>query len=220
MRAMAAIARLPPYKSQGRGHMGSWTRRARAALIMGIAASAVPAYAQRMYRCNGGNSSYLSDRPCTTGAGQMLGSYGNVSGQSPPLPGTVLPPVQKAPEHLQYLSAECAALNDAIRTGPARGVRSGVLSELRDEYARKCSDDDRAAREQVSRDKWRENEQRRREQAAQQAARTQVQVSREQCAELLRIVHAKRKQLDAMTPGEKADLQRAETNYNARCIAS
>ena len=45
----------------------------------------------------------------------------------------------------------------------------------------------------------------------------QDKMSKEQCSELLRILANKRKRLDSMTEGEKADHARSEENYLARC---
>lgn len=58
---------------------------------------------------------------------------------------------------------------------------------------------------------------RRSEQAARQSDRERAQREREQCHELLRILHGKRQRRADMSPGEQNDLDRSEANYRERC---
>jgi len=51
----------------------------------------------------------------------------------------------EASEILPYLSPGCAELNDAMRTGPSRGVHGDVLSQLQREYRTKCGDEESLA---------------------------------------------------------------------------
>lgn len=45
----------------------------------------------------------------------------------------------------------------------------------------------------------------------------QTQREREQCHELLRILHGKRQRVPQMNTGEKTDHERSEANYRDRC---
>lgn len=193
-----------------------------AALMAPLAASlmmASPASAQSLYRCKSGNSTYVSDRPCTTGAASSFGTIGPQGGN-----GTYQQPsstyVQRAPktaEHVGYLSSACADIAEAIRTGPSRGVRGDVISGLHEEYRQKCADDDAAARQRLAEDKRNERDAKRSVQTAAQQQQQQTRIASEQCNELLRILAAKRRQTATMNDGERADLQRSETNYAERC---
>jgi len=161
----------------------------------------------------------LSDRPCAPGAQTSLSSYGPTEREPAPTRPMQLGSVGRAPDHLQYLSPECAQMNDAMRTAGARGVGHAVQRDLRDEYQRKCADDDSEARRQVSQDKSAARQARRDERQAQANEKAQTQREREQCHEMLRILHAKRQRIGTLTTGEQADLQRFEENYKARCGA-
>ncbi len=185
-----------------------------AVVVAAVAASAATA---QTYRCRSGQSTYLSERPCTTGAGSRISIYGPESSRyTPPSPSDSAS-IGKAPEHLGHLSPECATLNDAIRTAPARGVNYRVISDLRTEYQAKCSEDDSEARQIVSKERGEKALARRSEQAARRADQEQTEREREQCHELLRILHGKRQRLPQMNAGEKTDHERSEANYRDRC---
>lgn len=187
-----------------------------AVVVGAVAASAAGA---QTYRCRSGQSTYLSERPCTTGAGSKISIYGPESSRyTPPNPSDSVS-IGKAPEHLGHLSPECATLNDAIRTAPARGVNYRVIGDLRSEYQAKCSEDDSQARQIVSKERGERALARRSEQAARKADQEQTEREREQCHELLRILHGKRQRLPQMTAGEQTDHERSEANYRARCAA-
>jgi hypothetical protein len=178
-------------------------------------ASAV--HAQVAYRCNVQGRQVLSDRPCAPGAHTSLSGYGPTQREPAPTRPTRYGTVGRAPDHLQYLSPECAQMNDAMRTASARGVGHAVQHDLRAEYQRKCAEDDSEARRQASQDKSAQRQARREERQAQANEKAQTQREREQCHEMLRILHAKRQHKATLPPGEQADLQRFEDNYNARC---
>jgi len=180
---------------------------------MGLAASS--AFGQQMYRCKSGSSTYLSDRPCPGSSDTRLTAYGPAK-TAEPRP-SYQAPLKKAPDHLSHLSAGCAQLNDAIRTAPARGVGRATQIELREEYWRKCQEDDEAARKRAMEDKRQLRDERKAEINSRQAEQARTTAAREQCSELLRILSEKRKRLDAMTAGERADHQRFETSYTERC---
>jgi hypothetical protein len=177
------------------------------------------AMSQAMYRCSNGSSTYISDRPCAGAPAGKLGALAPAPSRGDYAAPSYSPPVGKAPDHLAYLSPPCASLNDAIRTGPARGLKSQAMSDLRNEYRNKCEDDEHSARQKVYEDKRERRDQAKAAQQAEQRDRQRAAANREQCQELLRILHGKRKQLDTMTPGEKADFQRFEASYQERCKA-
>jgi hypothetical protein len=182
-------------------------------VLVGLAANS--AFGQQMYRCKNGSTTYVSDRPCPGNSETRLTAYGPAK-TTEPRP-SYQAPLQKAPDHLRHLSAACAERNDAIRTAPARGVGRATQSELRDEYQNKCQDDDEAARKRAMEEKRQQRDERRAEITSRQAEQARSAAARDQCSELLRILSEKRKRLDAMTPGERADHQRFETNYAERC---
>ena len=182
-------------------------------------AAAPTASAQSLYRCKSGNSTYVSDRPCTTGAASSFGTIGpqsnNNTYQQPSSTYVQRPP--KTAEHVSYLSSACADIAEAIRTGPARGVRGDVINGLHEEYRQKCADDDAAARQRLAEDRRNERDAKRSVQTAAQQQQQQTRIASEQCNELLRILAARRRQTATMNDGERADLQRSETNYAERC---
>lgn len=182
-------------------------------VLLGLAGES--AWGQSLYRCQNGSSTYLSDRPCPGNQNTRITVYGPARTAEPRT--NYVQPLDKAPDHLRYLSADCAELNDAIRTAPARGVGRATQSELRDEYRRKCSEDEEAARKRLGEEQLKERDQRRADISSRQDQQARSAAAREQCNELLRILSEKRKRLDAMTPGERADHQRFETSYSERC---
>lgn len=169
------------------------------------------------YRCRSGGSSYLSSTPCAAGAGQKIGVVGPLESPQALQRPTYLPPMGKAPDHLAYLSAECATLNDAVRTAPTRGVNYQVVSDLHAEYRVKCAEEDGEARRRVSQERGDQAQVRRTELAARQGDRERAQRDREQCHELLRILHGKRQRRADMSAGEQSDLDRSEASYRERC---
>ena len=109
-------------------------------LLAGLCASA-----QAQYQCSQNSVTWTSSRPCLTAPRSELRALGNTQ-QTPTFNPSYIPSVGKAPDYLAYMSVECAQLNDAIRTGPARGLRAGPMSELQVDYRKRCSDDESAAR--------------------------------------------------------------------------
>ncbi|HEX7892182.1 MAG TPA: hypothetical protein VF522_22725 [Ramlibacter sp.] len=127
-----------------------------------------------------------------------------------------IPSVGEAPLYLKYMSPRCAALHDSIRTGPARGLSSQTISAARKEYERDCSEDERDARSQLSKDQQEGRAQKRAEQQAQAKAVERTKQQEQQCGESKRILKLKKARTD-LTDGEKGDLKRFEENYLARC---
>ncbi len=108
-----------------------------------------------------------------------------------------------------------AERRDAHRAG-ARAARGGA-ERLHAEYRTRCADEESEARQRLSREQSDQRSARKSEQALQKYQRELSVVERDQCHELLRILHAKRQRKPAMGEGEKADLDNSEVNYRARC---
>lgn len=178
--------------------------------------------AQTRYHCrdSNGNSLVLS-RPCpsemrTTAvvSGSTSGSYGR-SHET-----TSVRPAPDVPEHHQYMSTRCRALDENMRSAYARGIKPDVVAGMRREYRRDCSEEEEAAYSQVSSER---HSQRKQRQEEEKSARLEAQVSKEQderfrqqCAESRRILTTKRARTD-LTEGEKNDLRRFEEAFIARC---
>lgn len=190
-------------------------RFAALALLAGLSTSAMAAGPVE-YRCSGDGVAWTSSRPCPGARGTELRSLGTAQPQAPSYESSSTT-LAKAPEYLPYMSVDCAQLNDAIRTGPARGLKSGPMNDLQADYRRRCSEDEALARGKWQDAQAQERERRNDRQSAVEAAKSRVVSSAEQCYEMLRILHGKRQRAASMNDGEKADLQRFEDNYKARC---
>jgi hypothetical protein len=191
-----------------------WLRGALAVLML----AAWPAVqAQSMYRCTDGGKAHWSDKPCPANGATRITTYGPAPTRDHASAGRSASRLQKAPEHQAYLSAECASLSDAMRTAGARGVGHDTRNELREEYQRKCGDEEREARKQLRDDESKRRTEAREQRVAQQQERAQATMTLEQCREMGRIVAERRKRLDAMTPGEKGDFERFQANFSDRC---
>lgn len=206
-------------------HRRRWpARRLPVALAAGLLlALALPTAQAQSYRCSSTKGPYYSDRPCPIDGGTRLGSFGPLpepaEPRRPALSSTA--PMVRAPDHLKYMSAECASLNDGIRTAPSRGLAYDTLSELRDTYNRRCSADEAQARRRLADEASGE-----RRASAQKQAQATVETRREesvtretmaQCAEMRRIIATRNERISTLTPGEVNDLRRFETNYAQRC---
>ncbi len=198
-----------------------WQRNAGVFVGVGLLASAV--WAQSTYRCiNSAGVAQWQDRPCNSAPAPELGVRA-----APPAPpvyrqrsyGDALPTPQPASEHVKYLSPGCAEIQEAIRTGPSRGVRYDTLSQLRLEYDKKCRDEDMEARRRARDDDQAQRESKQAQKLAQQQAKTQAQEEADRCRELLRLLNGRRARVATMNEGEKADLKRFEDNYTQRCAA-
>lgn len=180
------------------------------------------AQAQRTYRCQGPNGYYYADRPCVMDNSTKLGAFGPVPEPSTPPPRSQGPIViQRAPDHLSYMSPECASLSDGIRTAPSRGLSYDTINQLRRDYSQRCSADEARARQRLASEQSRTymdgarqrvqiaTESRREDQAARQLM--------DQCAEMRRSIASRQERIASLTPGEVADLHRFEANYAQRC---
>lgn len=121
-----------------------------------------------------------------------------------------------APEHLKYLSPQCSAMSDAIRTGPARGVRYDTTAELQKNYYRQCAEDESEARSKLAAERRDVNKAKKEAVQAQQASQQRSQLAQQQCDESKRILYMKKRRTD-LNEGEKAELLRFEENYKSRC---
>lgn len=157
---------------------------------------------------------YFSDRPCNLDTKiQMYGPL-RPAPSVRPLPG---PP--KAEEHLQYLSSNCAAISEAIRTSPSRGVRGDALQGLRDEYRQKCSMEDEDARKKVQQDR---STDRQTYVAQRDAAASEQRQSRERqdrCNAMRDVVYLKRKRESQLNEKEVESLRSLEATYNSACLS-
>ena len=129
----------------------------------------------------------------------------------------VVSTLAKAPDVLPYLSPECAQLNDAMRTGPTRGLKGSALSDLTADYRKRCSEDEQLAHQRMHDDQGRERDQRQQAVTSRTAQAERVKLGSEQCHEMLRILAGKRQRASTMNPGELRDLELFESNYKARC---
>lgn len=192
------------------------------AALMACTTPAALAQAQGMHQCTtASGQTWWSRTPCPAGpssASTTLRQYGPVPERSsatqrqstPGLPG-------RAQAHSQYLGAECARIDDAIRTGPSRGVSWSVVRDLRAEYQRKCQDEDAEARQQAWNEERRERTERKAAREAERTARADATRVAAQCDEMLLALSAKRRRIDTLTPGERDDLARFQARYDERC---
>lgn len=191
-----------------------------ATLVAFALLAAAPALAQG-YRCSSAQGTYYSDRPCPIQGGTRLGSIGPAPEplQRQHQPYTALP--SRAPDHLSYMSSECASLNDGLRTAGSRGLSPALRSELQYDYQRRCAADESRARQRWSQEQRSDQVSQREKQAQATAAARREQVQHQQstaqCGEMRRIISAKNERLASLTEGERSDLRRFEGNYAERC---
>lgn len=125
------------------------------------------------------------------------------------------------PDHIRYLSARCRSLYDAMQGAQARGLGQDTRMSMQREYRTQCADDEKQAMNQAWQDKREKQSLKMEAQKAEKLEKERnVQASNtrtEQCRESKRILTTKRARTD-LTPGEKADLDRFEENFRARCL--
>jgi hypothetical protein len=121
---------------------------------------------------------------------------------------------------LPYMSPRCSQLYEVQLTSRARRTSYTTGSEVQEEFRLNCQDALSEAQKALYRDRLKSYNAK--EESAKEAtlAVDQSKASREQCNELLRILAAKRKRLTTMTDGERADHERSESNYRARCASA
>lgn len=120
------------------------------------------------------------------------------------------------PEHYSFMSGDCRSLNDALRTAPSRGLTSESMSNLHREWNQRCQEDDRDARRRYYEQQRDGRKARADEKKVEATVVAQNAARKQQCDEMLRILSNKRRRTD-LNDGEKADLQRFESNYRERC---
>ena len=185
-------------------------------VVLALSAGGEAAAQRTLYRCVVDGRAALSDRPCAGGVGTGLGAIGPAR-ETRSLHTSAPMSVSKASDYLGYLSPVCSELNEGIRNGPARGLGSRALHELQNAYRERCSDDEQNARRRMAEDQTKKREAQKNELLAEKRERERVTLSRDQCDEMYRIAHGRRKKLEAMAAGERADFERFEANWKARC---
>jgi len=212
-------------------------------VMVGGLAAAGAAQAQQMYNCRtSSGTAYQSERPCAATSGTHAAaaasvntparrtntssnnvtyygpsdyssnsySYTRPSGNS----------IGEAPPFIQYMSARCASLNDALRTASARGLKYDVISNMRKDYNNNCSEDEAEARSMMNKAHGDKRQARREEMAATREQQAQAQAREtqrvQQCAESKRLLLSKQARTD-LNSGEKAELARFEQNFRERC---
>jgi Domain of unknown function (DUF4124) len=174
------------------------------------------AQGQTMYRCNSGGVMHLSDRPCDSGAQTVTKASGPAS--APPSSGRgPAPSIPPPPDIRPFLSPACGQLNDAVRTGPARGLNEAAMSQLTDNYNWRCSADELQAHQKLQLSRSADAQQRQQAQTAQAIEQARARQTVEQCAEMLRSLSSRRQRAASMPAGERNDLVLFEANYKARC---
>ncbi|CAN7561711.1 hypothetical protein LJR038_001186 [Acidovorax sp. LjRoot38] len=180
--------------------------------------------AQTRYHCrdDSGNTFVLS-RPCPDGARTTAAVAGPAPAQYSSPRYDSYSPVRSSPEtpdHHQYLSARCRALDENIRGAYGRGIKADVVEGMRREYRRDCREEEQDAYSRLSAERRHRDKQRREDeksaQIAAQASREQQERHAQQCAESRRILTNKRARTD-LTDGEKNDLRRFEEAFLERC---
>lgn len=189
-------------------------------------AMASPASAQTRYSCRDEQGAvYTLARPCPKGMVTSAVSAGPVEPRAEPRSYAPTPSrrssvMREVPEYESYMSGRCRTLQNSIRGASANGSSYDVIAGMQREYQRDCSDEESDAASRYYRERREARSQRRtereREEQAQLAQEEQESRKALQCAESKRILAAKRARTD-LTPGERNDLRRFETNVITRC---
>jgi hypothetical protein len=191
-----------------------------------LAAAAMPAAAQ--YRCVAPNGVYYES------ASQCRGASIPGNAQQPsraPSPGVrYFPPAEtesryqqrppsigEAPPQLKYMSPQCSGLHDALRTAQARGLNYDTVTKMRKDYYDQCSENESEARTRLAQEMRDKSMQKREAQLGEARERERTALQIEQCGESKRILRTKRARTD-LNEGERAELDRFEANYKARCL--
>jgi len=183
-----------------------------------LAFAAGASWSQVVYLCSVEGRTYYSVQPCPS-APAPVGSVGPAARETRPSGSAFTKAPEKPGEHLQYQTPACAELSEGVRTGASRGLSSSAQQQLREAYVRVCSDDERRALQQLQSQQGRQRDLRDQEAKTARLEQDRDKLTREQCAEMLRIAQGKRQRLDAMTAGERADFDRFDATRRARCGA-
>ena len=186
-----------------------------AVIALAALAGASATHAQVRYQCRSGSGDvYYSDLPCGGDTSSAPVYYGPT--EQPPSHPRPIAPIGEAPEWITYMSPRCSALHDAMRTAAARGPDYATQNEMRRNYHRECGEDEGEARTKWARERGEKRQMARTEEEQQKRAQERTKLQQEQCGESKRILVTKRQRTD-LNEGEKAELQRFEANYKARC---
>lgn len=189
-----------------------------------VMAAAPDVQAQTRYHCkDGGGNTYILSRPCPDGTRTTAAVAGPAPAQYSSQRYDSSSPVRlpsDTPEHYQYLSARCRALDENIRGAYGLGIKADVVEGMRREYRRDCREEEQDAHSRLSTERRNRDKQRREDekssQMAAQASREQQERQAQQCAESRRILASKSARTD-LTDGEKNDLRRFEEAFLLRC---
>lgn len=183
-----------------------------------LAGAGHDAQAQPTYVCALNGRSWPQALPCPEGAAtqRRLAAAPRSDERPGSLPGER--PPDRAPALLQLQTARCGELNEAVRTGPSRGLGRPAVQELYDTYRQQCGEEDARARSQLAEQRNRQRDAREREERAARLELDRDKLNREQCAEMKRILQSKRQRLDTLTVGERGDLERFEATWRGRCL--
>lgn len=123
----------------------------------------------------------------------------------------------QAAEVTRYMSPKCASMRDALTPSATRGLSYESVSSLQQAYARECGKDEAQASSRVYQEQAEKSRQQGADFLANRKEQERAAQREQQCAESRRILTNKKARTD-LTPGEKDDLARFETNYRARCL--
>lgn len=173
-----------------------------------------PVQAQQAYKCVQGGTVRYSDRPCEAEA-KPVGTVAPLRVR----PGAAL----DTPAYWRFMSATCREQAESLRRLQSQlGTDETAAGHQRfatqqETYEANCMDEEYRSRERAAEAARAESEQRRAEDQARRAEEQRLAATLEQCNEMRRIRETKRAQLASMSAGERADLQRFEANFTARC---
>jgi hypothetical protein len=186
-------------------------------LLVGLVSlMAVSQVAAQNYVCTRSNGTrYASNLPCPNPGFVYYGP--TQTQQNRP---SYLPPAPPAAEELPYMSVECSAMYEGVRTAASRGVNHQDIASLRRDFQAKCSENQSEARRQLfqSKSDERKAQSEQKQSLSQQAAQNKEQDDRKrvQCAEMRSSI-ASRKARTNLSDGEKNDLSIFEQRYRDRC---
>lgn len=184
-----------------------------------LCAHGADAQAQTTFKCSNGGAVYYSDRPCPGDT--------RTTAMTPMLPQPVPTPaaVDTRNGHLAFLSAQCRRMNEELKRlqaaqdggGGNWETKRAQLSDLEERYRGRCAEEESLALERVQEMDRDHHEQQRSSLLLKRAQQEWMSAEQDQCAEMRRIRQSKRQQFGAMSAGEKADFQRFESAFSARC---
>lgn len=194
--------------------MRDWAGHARLALSSIICCSAALGYAQTTVNNTvNNNTTIIVQKQQTVIVRSAVPAPRTPPPREPPPPNFPFQPRELLP----YMSPRCAQLYEAELTGFTRRTGTSAAVGVRNEFQSNCPDAVSEARKSLYQDKLGKYNAAQDQKIAARNSAQQDKMTREQCSELLRILANKRKRIDSMSDGEKADHARSEENYAARC---